>query len=75
MRRCCDARTDRTDSVPEDGSSDRCGNNLQEQAVKEELNARETLVRVLNYKWHGRRYKGLESRLKQARLPWVKMLE
>ncbi|KFK92456.1 MULTISPECIES: IS21-like element helper ATPase IstB [unclassified Serratia (in: enterobacteria)] len=49
--------------------------NLLEQAVKEELNARETLVRVLNHEWNGRRHKGLESRLKQARLPWVKTLE
>lgn len=49
--------------------------NLLEQAVKEELNARETLVRVLSHEWHGRRHKGLESRLKQARLPWVKTLE
>ncbi|MDY4378087.1 IS21-like element helper ATPase IstB [Pectobacterium brasiliense] len=49
--------------------------NLLEQAVREELNAREMLVRVLSHEWHGRRHKGLESRLKQARLPWIKTLE
>lgn len=32
--------------------------NLLEQAVKEELNARETLVRVLSHEWHGRRHPG-----------------
>ncbi|QGY28333.1 IS21-like element helper ATPase IstB [Pantoea cypripedii] len=49
--------------------------NLLEQSVKEELNARETLTRVLAHEWNGRRHKGLESRLKSARLPWVKTLE
>lgn len=48
--------------------------NLLEQAVKEELNVRETVIRVLGHEWHGWN-KGLEFRLKQARLPWVKTLE
>lgn len=49
--------------------------NLLAQAVKEELNERETLVRGLNHEWNGRRHKGLEFRLKKARLPWVKTLK
>ncbi|MEA9393644.1 IS21-like element helper ATPase IstB [Acerihabitans sp. TG2] len=49
--------------------------NLLEQAAKEELNYREFLTRVLSQEWHGRRNRGLESRLKQARLPWIKTLE
>lgn len=50
-------------------------NNLLDQVEKEELNARETLIRVLAHEWNGWRRKGLESRLKSARLPWVKTLE
>ncbi|NIF23093.1 IS21-like element helper ATPase IstB [Candidatus Pantoea multigeneris] len=49
--------------------------NLLEQAVKEDLNAREILMRVLGHEWNNRRYKGTAARLKQARLPWVKTLE
>nr|WP_241391718.1 IS21-like element helper ATPase IstB [Yersinia frederiksenii] len=46
-----------------------------EHAAKEELNYREFLVQALSQEWNGRHLKGLESRLKQARLPWVKTLE
>ncbi|WP_413725366.1 IS21-like element helper ATPase IstB [Sodalis sp. RH16] len=49
--------------------------NLLEQATKEELNYREFLIRALSQEWNGRRSRGLESRLKQARLPWIKTLE
>ncbi len=46
-----------------------------EHAAKEELNYREFLVQALSQEWNGRHQKGLESRLKQVRLPWVKTLE
>ncbi|HHP7837781.1 TPA: IS21-like element helper ATPase IstB [Serratia marcescens] len=48
---------------------------LLEQAAKEELNYREFLCRALQQEWSGRHQCGMESRLKQARLPWVKTLE
>ncbi|EFG7322218.1 TPA: ATP-binding protein [Escherichia coli] len=48
---------------------------LLEQAAKKELNYREFLCMVLQQEWNGRHQRGMESRLKQARLPWVKTLE
>ncbi len=36
---------------------------------------REFLCRALQQEWSGRHQRGMESRLKQARLPWVKTLE
>jgi DNA replication protein DnaC len=48
---------------------------LCEQAAKRELNYREFLAEVLAIEWSGRHQKGLEGRLKQARLPWLKTLE
>jgi len=48
---------------------------LCEQAAKRELDYREFLAEALATEWAGRHQKGLESRLKQARLPWVKTLE
>ena len=48
---------------------------LCEQASKRELNYREFLAEALAAEWAGRHQKGLESRLSQARLPWVKTLE
>lgn len=48
---------------------------LCEQASKRELNYREFLVEALASEWAGRHQKGLESRLSQARLPWIKTLE
>ena len=50
-------------------------NDLCEQAKKKDLNYREFLIEVLSTEWEGRHQKGLDSRLKQARLPWVKTLE
>ena len=46
-----------------------------EHASKAQLNYREFLEQALSQEWAGRHQKGLESRLKQARLPWVKTLE
>ncbi len=48
---------------------------LCEQAGKRDLNYREFLAEALATEWGGRHQKGLESRLKQARLPWLKTLE
>lgn len=48
---------------------------LCEQASKQDLNYREFLEQALSQEWGGRHQKGLESRLKQARLPWIKTLE
>lgn len=48
---------------------------LCEQASKGELNYREFLEQALTEEWNGRHQKGLEVRLKQARLPWIKTLE
>ncbi|QZY97685.1 IS21-like element helper ATPase IstB [Pantoea dispersa] len=49
--------------------------NLLEQATKDELNYREFLRRVLKHEWNGRHQRGMESRLKLARFPWIKTLE
>ncbi|EIQ39152.1 transposition protein [Shigella sonnei 3226-85] len=43
---------------------------LLEQAAKKELNYREFLCMALQQEWNGRHQRGMESRLKQARLPW-----
>lgn len=48
---------------------------LCEQASKADLGYREFLLDIFKAEWAGRHQKGLESRLKQARLPWVKTLE
>lgn len=48
---------------------------LCEYASKQDLNYREFLEQALAQEWGGRHQKGLESRLKQARLPWIKTLE
>ncbi|ATO31861.1 Insertion sequence IS5376 putative ATP-binding protein [Dickeya dianthicola] len=48
---------------------------LLEQAAKKELNYREFLCMALQQEWNGRHQRGVESRLKQARFPWVKTLE
>ncbi|MCW5954061.1 MAG: IS21-like element helper ATPase IstB, partial [Propionibacteriaceae bacterium] len=46
-----------------------------EQAAKRELGYREFLRDALSAEWQGRHLKGVESRLGQARLPWVKTLD
>jgi len=48
---------------------------LCEQATKSDLSYREFLEQALSQEWGGRHQKGLETRLKQARLPWVKTIE
>jgi DNA replication protein DnaC len=46
-----------------------------EHASKQDLNYREFLEQALSQEWGGRHQKGLDTRLKQARLPWIKSLE
>jgi DNA replication protein DnaC len=46
-----------------------------EQAAKRDLDYREFLREALAVEWQGRHLKGVEARLAQARLPWVKTLE
>lgn len=48
---------------------------LCQQAAKRELDYRDFLTEALNTEWQGRHLSGVESRLKLARLPWVKTLE
>lgn len=46
-----------------------------EQAAKGDLDFKGFLARALETEWHGRYQRGVEGRLKQARLPWVKTLD
>jgi len=46
-----------------------------EQAAKKDLGYREFLTEALQTEWSGRHQRGVESRLKAARFPWVKTLE
>jgi DNA replication protein DnaC len=46
-----------------------------EQAAKEEVDYKTFLAQALNAEWNGRYRKGIETRLRQARLPWVKTIE
>ena len=46
-----------------------------EQASKQDLGYREFLTEALQREWNGRHLKGVESRLKMARFPWVKTIE
>ena len=48
---------------------------LCEQASKRDLGYREFLTEALDVEWRGRHLRGVESRLGQARFPWVKTLE
>jgi len=48
---------------------------LCEEASRKEANYREFLESVLAQEWGMRHQKGFESRLKQARLPWIKTIE
>lgn len=48
---------------------------VAEQAAKRDLSYTEFLAEALATEWHGRHRKGTESRLKQARFPWIKTLE
>ena len=46
-----------------------------EQAAERELDYKSFLVQALNTEWQGRYQRGIETRLRQARLPWVKTME
>jgi len=46
-----------------------------EQAAARDLDYRSFLVQALTAEWQGRYQKGIETRLRQARLPWVKTME
>jgi DNA replication protein DnaC len=46
-----------------------------EQAAKKDLGYREFLMEALDSEWKGRHRKGVESRLKMARFPWIKTLD
>lgn len=46
-----------------------------EQASKKDLNYKEFLTQALETEWRGRHLKGVESRLSQARFPWLKTLD
>ena len=48
---------------------------LCEQASKRDLGYKEFLSEALDVEWRGRHLKGVESRLGQARFPWVKTLD
>ncbi|MCB0037492.1 MAG: IS21-like element helper ATPase IstB [Anaerolineales bacterium] len=46
-----------------------------EQAAAQEQDYQSFLQQALSVEWNGRFQRGIQSRLKQARLPWVKTLE
>jgi DNA replication protein DnaC len=46
-----------------------------EQAAQGDLDYKGFLARALEAEWHGRYQRGVEGRLKQARLPWIKTLD
>src|SRR5919107_1620307 len=46
-----------------------------EQAAQGDLDYKAFLTRALSAEWQGRYQRGVEGRLRQARLPWVKTLD
>lgn len=48
---------------------------VAEQAAKRDLSYTEFLTEALKAEWQGKHRKGTDTRLKQARLPWIKTLE
>jgi len=46
-----------------------------EQAAQHEVDYKTFLAQALQTEWQGRHLRGIETRLKQARLPWIKTLE
>lgn len=46
-----------------------------EQAAQQELDYQSFLAQALHLEWQGRYQRGIEARLRQARLPWLKTLE
>jgi DNA replication protein DnaC len=48
---------------------------LCEQAAQQDLDYQTFLAEALQVEWQGRFQRGIEARLRQARLPWLKTLE
>ena len=48
---------------------------LCQEAAKRDLDYQAFLTEALSTEWQGRHLKGVEARLAQARLPWIKTLE
>jgi len=48
---------------------------LCEQAVKRDMDYKSFLFEALQTEWQGRFQRGIETRLKQSRFPWIKTLE
>jgi DNA replication protein DnaC len=48
---------------------------LCEQAAQREMDYKSFLAEALRVEWQGRFQRGIETRLKQSRFPWVKTLE
>jgi DNA replication protein DnaC len=48
---------------------------LCEQAAQREMDYKSFLTEALRVEWQGRFQRGIETRLKQSRFPWVKTLE
>lgn len=46
-----------------------------EQAARDELDYKSFLTQALTSEWQGRYRRGIETRLRQSRFPWVKSLE
>ena len=46
-----------------------------EQAAQQELDFKSFLTQALTVEWQGRDRRGIETRLRQARFPWIKTLE
>lgn len=46
-----------------------------EQAAQRQVDYKTFLSQALQTEWQGRYQRGIEARLRQARLPWVKTLE
>ena len=48
---------------------------LCDDAAKRDMDYRAFLTQALTAEWHGRQRRGIETRLKQARFPWLKTLD
>ena len=46
-----------------------------EQASQRDLDYKGFLVQALQAEWQGRYQRGIETRMRQARFPWIKTLE
>ncbi len=52
-----------------------CEQALTGQAAERQLDFKSFLARALEVEWQGRHQRGIETRLRQARFPWIKTLE